>query len=168
MSANRWLFLDMNSFFASVEQQENPALRGKPTIVVPVLSDTTCAIAVSYEAKAFGIKTGTGVKEAKSLCSSLNIVSGRTGIYRRYHKGIVEVLNEFFATIRVLSVDEMACRISPRASSSGLSGQSLDHSSSISVISCERSCRSVIWSILFSASSEAPNEIRSGARSRGQ
>lgn len=103
----------MNSFFASVEQQENPALRGKPTIVVPVMSDTTCAIAASYEAKAFGIKTGTGVKDAKSLCSSLNIVSGRTGIYRRYHKGIVEVLNEFFATIRVLSVDEMACLISP-------------------------------------------------------
>jgi DNA polymerase IV len=108
-----WLFLDMNAFFASVEQQENPALRGVPTIVVPTLADTTCAIAASYEAKRFGIRTGTGVREAKALCPGLRIVDARTGVYRRYHKAIVDLLNQRFATIRVLSVDEMACRLSP-------------------------------------------------------
>ena len=61
----RWLYLDMNSFFASVEQEMNPALRGKPVAVVPMLVDTTSCIAVSYERKAFGVKTGTKVGEAK-------------------------------------------------------------------------------------------------------
>src|SRR5690606_17271262 len=67
----RWLYIDFNSYFASVEQQLNPALRGKPVIVVPVESDYTCAIAASYEAKAFGIRTGTPVHEAKRLCRDL-------------------------------------------------------------------------------------------------
>ena len=57
----RWLFLDLNSYFASVEQQENPALRGHPVAVVPMETDATCAIAASYEAKAYGIKTGTKI-----------------------------------------------------------------------------------------------------------
>jgi DNA polymerase-4 len=47
-----WLFFDLNAFFASSKQQENPALRGKPVIVVQMLTDSTCAIAASYEAKA--------------------------------------------------------------------------------------------------------------------
>jgi DNA polymerase-4 len=60
-SGLRWLFVDMNSFFASCEQQENPDLRGHPVAVAPMLVDTTCAIAASSEAKAFGIKTGTPI-----------------------------------------------------------------------------------------------------------
>jgi len=67
-SGQRWLYIDFNSYFASVEQQLRPALRGQPVAVVPVASDSTCAIAASYEAKAFGIKTGTPVWEAKRLC----------------------------------------------------------------------------------------------------
>ena len=61
----QWLFLDLNAFFASCEQQENPALRGKPVIVVQTLTDSACAIAASYAAKGFGIKTGTLVREAR-------------------------------------------------------------------------------------------------------
>ncbi|MCH7518723.1 MAG: hypothetical protein IH964_06805, partial [Candidatus Dadabacteria bacterium] len=68
-----WLFLDMNSYFASVEQELRPELRGSPTVVVPVMADTTCCIAASYEAKKYGIKTGTKVAIAKKLCGTLNI-----------------------------------------------------------------------------------------------
>jgi DNA polymerase-4 len=50
----QWLFLDINAFFASCEQQETPALRGKPIIVVQTLTDSACAIAASYPAKRLG------------------------------------------------------------------------------------------------------------------
>ena len=69
----QWLFLDLNAFFASCEQQEDPALRGKPIIVVQTLTDSACAIAASYAAKAFGIKTGTLVREARRLCPEVAI-----------------------------------------------------------------------------------------------
>ncbi len=61
----RSLFVDCNSYFASVEQEVQPALRGRPLAVVPVAAETTCCIAASYEAKAFGIGTGTLVAEAR-------------------------------------------------------------------------------------------------------
>src|SRR6476661_3971791 len=67
----QWLFLDLNAFFASCEQQENPALRGKPVIVVQALTDSAVAIAASYAAKGFGIKTGTLVRDARRLCPAV-------------------------------------------------------------------------------------------------
>jgi DNA polymerase IV len=70
-NAVQWLFLDLNAFFASCEQQENPVLRGQPVIVVQVLADSAVAIAASYAAKAFGIKTGTVVREARRLCPAV-------------------------------------------------------------------------------------------------
>ncbi len=60
-----FLHIDLNSFFASVEQQVHPEYRGRPLAVVPTVADTTCCIAASYEAKALGIRTGTQVGEAK-------------------------------------------------------------------------------------------------------
>ncbi|MGQ0527051.1 MAG: Y-family DNA polymerase, partial [Alphaproteobacteria bacterium] len=53
----KWLFLDLNSYFASVEQQDKPALRGRPVAVVPMPTDSTCVIAASREAKIYGIRT---------------------------------------------------------------------------------------------------------------
>jgi len=77
----KWLFADLNSYFASCEQQENPELRGKPVAVAPLISNSTCAIAASYEAKAFGIKTGTNIGEAKRLCPSLKVVQSQPKLY---------------------------------------------------------------------------------------
>lgn len=108
----RCFFADMNSFFASVEQQECPPLRGKPVIVVPMVVETTCAIAASYEAKALGIKTGTGVKTARKACPEIAVVAARPDVYLQYHQGIVDVLNRHFVDVTPLSVDEMAARIS--------------------------------------------------------
>lgn len=109
--AARWLFLDMNSFFASVEQQEHPELRGRPVAVVPMLSDSTCCIAASYEAKAFGVKTGTNVGDAKRLCPHLRLIEAKHGPYREYHRQIVEVVGECLPIDKILSVDEMVCRL---------------------------------------------------------
>src|SRR5438270_7295865 len=105
---SRHLFIDMNSFFASVEQQERAELRGRPVIVVPMDVDSTCAIAASYEAKAFGVKTLTGVGEAKRRCPGLQVVQARPELYQQYHRRIVDVLNRHFVGLQVLSVDEMA------------------------------------------------------------
>ncbi|MEI7529428.1 MAG: DNA polymerase, partial [Elusimicrobiota bacterium] len=106
-----WLYLDMNSFFASVEQELNPALRGRPVAVVPLLSDSTCCIAVSYEGKAFGIKTGTNVGEARRLCPQMKFIEGDHANYIRYHNKIVEAVESCVPVEAVCSIDEMACRL---------------------------------------------------------
>ena len=75
------LYVDFNSYFASVEQQLRPELRGKPIGVLPVMAETTCCIAASYEAKAFGIKTGTMVRDARKLCKDIIFVEARPPLY---------------------------------------------------------------------------------------
>lgn len=63
----RALYVDFNSYFASVERQPRPELRGKLIGVLPVLAETTCCIAVSVETKRFGVKTGTSVRDTRKL-----------------------------------------------------------------------------------------------------
>lgn len=111
-----WLFLDLNAFFASCEQQENPALRGKPIIVVQMQTDSTCAIAASYEAKAFGIKTGTWVKEAKQLCPAVIPVTANHKLYTIYHERILKAVDTCVPIEKVMSIDELACRLTGRDS----------------------------------------------------
>src|SRR5260221_14592985 len=106
-----WLFLDLNAYFASVEQQVTPALRGKPIAVVPMKTDNTCCIAASYEAKAYGIKTGTRVGDAKKLCPGLQLVVAGHAFYVRYHHMIVEAVESCVPVASVLSIDEMICRL---------------------------------------------------------
>src|SRR5438067_6055893 len=102
----------MNSFFASVEQEMDPSLRGKPIAVVPLLADTTCCIAVSYEGKAFGVKTGTKVGEAKKLCPGILLIEGNHDNYIRYHNRIVPAVESCIPVDAVCSIDEIACRLS--------------------------------------------------------
>jgi DNA polymerase-4 len=111
MAFFRRLFIDFDSFYASVEQQDNPEYRGKPIIVVPVVSDYTCAIAASYQAKRLGVKTGTRVKTAKEKIPGLFICGARPKRYVEVHNQIVEILSQHFKKIQVLSIDEMACEI---------------------------------------------------------
>jgi DNA polymerase-4 len=107
----RWLFLDLNSYFASVEQELEPKLRGRPLAVVPVVADTTVCIAASYEAKAFGVKTGTQVGEAKRMCPGIALVEARHELYVEYHNKIVEAVERMVPVTSVMSIDEMACRL---------------------------------------------------------
>ena len=107
----RWLFLDLNSYFASVEQQLQPSLRGRPVIVAPVGSDTTVAIAASIEAKRFGIKTGTPVWEAKQKCRDVIVTPARHQRYVEFHEAIVAEVWRHVPVTQVCSIDEMACRL---------------------------------------------------------
>jgi DNA polymerase IV len=107
----RWLFLDLNSYFASVEQQLNPALRGRPVAVAPVDSEATCAIAASYEAKAFGIKTGTPIYEARRLCPGLVVVNAQHNRYVEFHHRIIAAIETEIPVTRICSIDEVACAL---------------------------------------------------------
>lgn len=112
--AVNWLFVDLNSYFASVEQQARPELRGRPVGVVPALVDTTCCIAASYEAKAFGVRTGTMVADAKKMCPEIVLVEGRHELYTEFHHRIVETVESCVPVTAVCSIDEMACRLMGR------------------------------------------------------
>ena len=112
--ALNWLFVDLNSYFASVEQQVRPELRGRPVAVVPMMADTTVCIAASYEAKAYGVKTGTVVADAKRMCPGLVLLEGRHELYTDYHHRIVEAVESCLPVTAVLSIDEMACRLMGR------------------------------------------------------
>src|ERR1700761_5430897 len=107
----RWLYVDFNSYCASVEQQLRPECRGKPVAVVPVETDSTCAIAASYEAKAFGIKTGTPVWEAKQKCPGLICVLAQHERYVEYHHRILEEVDRHIPITAVCSIDEVACKL---------------------------------------------------------
>ena len=101
----RWLFLDLNSYFASVEQQVQPALRGRPVIVAPVGSDTTVAIAASVEAKRFGISTGTPVWEARRKCRDLVVTPARHERYVAFHDAIVAEIERHIPVTKVCSIE---------------------------------------------------------------
>ncbi len=107
----RVVFLDLNAYFASVEQAERPELRGKPIAVAPVMTDGGTVIAASYEAKAFGVKTGTLVGRSKELCPEIVIVDGRHSLYTHYHERIKEAVETVLPVHKVKSIDEMSFRL---------------------------------------------------------
>jgi DNA polymerase-4 len=109
----KYLFLDLNSYFASVEQQENPSLRGRPVAVVPMDTPYTCAIAASPEAKAYGVKTGTIIRDAKRMCPGLVCVLARHDKYVEYHNRIIAEVVKHTPINKVWSIDELDSRLPP-------------------------------------------------------
>jgi len=110
----RALYVDFNSYFASVEQQLRPELRGRPVAVVPMLADTTCAIAASMEAKRLGIRTGTRVADARRLCPDLALVVSRPRVYVEFHRRAREIVETCAPVAGVTSIDEMWLRLGGR------------------------------------------------------
>ena len=109
-----YLFVDFDSFFASVAQQDHPELRGRPVGVVPSLGvETTCCIAASYEAKAKGVKTGTLVHEARHRCPGIAFVEGDHRRYVEVHHQITDVIERCLHVEKVLSIDECYGRLPP-------------------------------------------------------
>lgn len=108
------LFIDFNAYFASVEQQLVPELRGRPVAVAPVTADSGCCIAASYEAKAFGVKTGLRVGEARRLCPHIVIVDARPSVYVDMHHRLIRTVEKCLPVHSVHSIDEMSCRLMGR------------------------------------------------------
>ena len=101
------LFMDMNSFFASVEQQVHPPLRGEAIGIAPYTGNSGCIIAASQEAKKAGIKTGCKVGEAKRIYPQIKILESRPALYQLYHQEIIKTLFSFSPFVKILSIDEM-------------------------------------------------------------
>ncbi len=102
----RVLYLDMNSFFASVEQQIDPSIRGKPVAITAVDHDAGAVVAASYEAKRLGIGVGTRIYEAKRLCPGIHLRGSRHRLYARVNHRISEVIDEIAELEYVRSIDE--------------------------------------------------------------
>lgn len=109
----KWLFIDMNSFFASVEQQDNPSYVGKPVAVVPIMSDATSFIAASYEAKQLGVKMGLPVWQARQMFPQLIIVKARPSRYVEVHEKILAAADKHAPSTKVYSIDEWSIRLAP-------------------------------------------------------
>ena len=99
------MHLDMNSFFASVEQAANPALRGKPIAVVGA-RQRTVILTASYEARKFGVKTGMMLFEARQLCPKLIMVPADNRKYTDTSARITEILLEYTPLVETFSIDE--------------------------------------------------------------
>jgi len=99
------LHLDMNAFFASVEQQANPALRGKPIAVIGANGRTVITTA-SYEARKFGVKTGMAIWEAKRQCPRIILVVGDNRKYTYTSTRIFHMMLDYTPLVEVFSIDE--------------------------------------------------------------
>ncbi|MCX6213513.1 DNA polymerase IV [Spirosoma sp.] len=100
------LFVDMNSFFASCEQQDNYWLRGRPVGVCVYTGRNGCVIAPSVEAKLRGVKTGMRLDQAIVLCPELVPIETHPARYREYHVKIIDVLRTFSDDVVPKSIDE--------------------------------------------------------------
>jgi DNA polymerase IV len=100
------LFVDMNSFFASCEQQVNYWLRNRPVAVCVYTGQYGCIISPSVEAKRRGIKLGLRLNEAMKICPDLVPLETNPGRYRSYHKKIIKVLRKYSNEVIPKSIDE--------------------------------------------------------------
>lgn len=99
------ILIDMNAFFASIEQLDHPEWRGR-ALVVTNGKQGTCVITCSYEARAFGIKTGMHLKQAKYLCPNLIQVAAQPERYVKVSQAIMHSLSSLTPTMEVFSIDE--------------------------------------------------------------
>ncbi len=109
--ALRYLTIDFNSFFASVEQQERPELRGKPVGIVPVMAETTGCVAVSLEAKAMGLSRNARVSDARRMCPGIIIVEARPEVYINYHRRLKDVIATLVPETEIQSIDEVTAKL---------------------------------------------------------
>lgn len=100
------MFLDLNSAFATTEQQAHPSLRGRPMGVTNRLSKHCCVIAASYEAKALGVKTGMRLDEAQQLVPDLVMLETDPPKYHYVYQQLINIMRDYSPKVRMKSIDE--------------------------------------------------------------
>ncbi len=121
-SPSHIMHIDLNSCFATIEQQANPTLRGKPIAVAAFNSPKGCILAASIEAKRFGIKTGMRVMDGKALFPGLIILSADPWKYRNIHLKFRKLISEYTNDFAPKSIDEFVLNLSDICVLSKLSG----------------------------------------------
>ena len=102
---NNILHVDMDAFFASVEQRDNPELRGKP-VIVGGMSERGVVSTCSYEARKYGVHSAMPIFMAKEKCPNGIFVSGRYGRYTKVSQDVFRILNDITPIIEQVSIDE--------------------------------------------------------------
>lgn len=105
------MYVDINSCFATIEQQANPKLRGKPVAVAAYATPNGCILAASVEAKRMGIKTGMRVKEGKLIYRDLIVLEPDPWKYRDVHLKLRELLRTYTEDLVPKSIDEFAMNL---------------------------------------------------------
>lgn len=160
------IYIDMDSFFASVEQYYNPKLRNRPVGVATGNSMTSSIISASYSAKKAGVYTGTRVVEALRMCPDLQVVYGNNhDSYKRVHREIMHILHNTICYIGVRGIDEAYLKVPSyaqtkvqvftlvKAIKDSLKNIYNEH------INCSIGIASNIWLAKMAASSQKPNGI---------
>lgn len=105
------LHIDLNSCFATIEQQANPLLRGKPIAVAAYATSNGCILAPSIEAKMQGIKTGMRVRDGKLLCPRLIVLPPDPWKYRNIHLALRKLISDYTADFNPKSIDEFVLNL---------------------------------------------------------
>lgn len=106
-----YIYVDMNSYFASVEQQEDPSLRGKPVGIITIARKNAICIAASYEAKRLGIGMGSRMDEARQMAPDIQFRAARHDVYVDYHHKIKRAVDRIYPVDDTHSVDEFSCKL---------------------------------------------------------
>ncbi len=100
------MHIDLNSCFATIEQQARPLLRGRPVAIVNRRTDATMIVTCSYEAKARGVKLGMRLRDAKKLCPELIGLESDPAKYRFVYHQLMRIMSDYSAHVRMKSIDE--------------------------------------------------------------
>ena len=100
------MHIDLNSCFASVEQQARPMLRGRPVAIVNRRTEHTAIVTASYEAKAKGVKVGMKLREARALCPGIVALESDPAKYRYVYKKLLAIMSDYSAHVKMKSIDE--------------------------------------------------------------
>ena len=135
------MHVDINSCFATIEQQANPALRGKPVVVAAYVTGNGCILTASVEAKRIGIKTGMPVREARYIYPKLVVLPPDPDKYRAVNKQLTALLSSYTSYLSVESIDEMVLSLADTPALTKLLTQGSTHLDAMKMIASEIKAR---------------------------
>ena len=103
---NSIMYVDLNSCFATIEQQARPMLRGRPVAITNRITKNACIVAASYEAKALGIKVGMRRMEAEAICPDLIFAETEPAKFIYVHQKLRRIMQDYYSDVIMKSIDE--------------------------------------------------------------